>query len=134
MTLTARSCLWICTSIELYNSSETSINNTRQTWGVSAVEDALKTGEEVIISVRGTDKYVVMSLKKHPEIHSQYRKTLELLQLNPYHPSLRLHCLQGRLSGLSSVSINISYRIVLELIIEGNEILLVNIGTYDQVY
>ena len=73
-------------------------------------------------------------LKKHPEIHSQYRKTLELLELNPYHPSLRLHGLQGRLSSLSSVSINIGYRIVIELIIEGNEILLINIGNHDQVY
>ena len=73
-------------------------------------------------------------LKKHPEIHSQYRKTLQLLELNPHHPSLRLHSLQGRLSGLSSVSINISYRIVLEMIIEGNEILLVSIGKHDQVY
>jgi len=73
-------------------------------------------------------------LKKHPEIHSQYRKTLELLELDPYHPALKLHGLQGRLSGLSSVSINISYRIVLEMIIEGDEILLVNIGKHDQVY
>jgi len=30
-------------------------------------------------------------LKKHPEIHKQYRKTLELLELNPCHPSLSLH-------------------------------------------
>ena len=73
-------------------------------------------------------------LKKHPEIHSQYRKTLELLELNPYHPSLRLHSLQGRMSGLSSVSINISYRIVIEFIIHGDEILLVYIGKYNQVY
>ena len=73
-------------------------------------------------------------LKKHPEIHSQYRKTLELLELNPYHPSLRLNSLQGRMSGLSSVSINISYRIVIEFIIDGDEILLVNIGKHDQVY
>jgi mRNA-degrading endonuclease YafQ of YafQ-DinJ toxin-antitoxin module len=73
-------------------------------------------------------------LKKHPEIHNQYRKTLELLELNPYHPSLRLHGLKGRWNGLSSVSINISYRIVIELIIEGDEILLVNIGNHDQVY
>jgi mRNA-degrading endonuclease YafQ of YafQ-DinJ toxin-antitoxin module len=71
-------------------------------------------------------------LKKHPEIHSQYRKTLQLLELNPHHPSLRLHSLQGRLSGLSSVSINISYRIVLEMIIEGNEILLVSIGKHNR--
>lgn len=72
-------------------------------------------------------------LKRHPEIHVQYRKTLELLEFDPYHPSLRLHSLQGYLSSLSSVSINISYRIVLELIIEGNEILLINIGNHDQV-
>ena len=73
-------------------------------------------------------------LKKHPEIQGQYRKTLELLEFNPYHPSLRLQKLQGSLSGLSSVSISISYRIVLELIIEGNEILLINIGKHEQVY
>lgn len=73
-------------------------------------------------------------LHKHPEILVQYRKSLELLELNPFHPSLRLHHLKGHLSGLSSVSINISYRIVIELIIKGDEILLVNIGKHDQVY
>lgn len=30
-------------------------------------------------------------IKKHPEILNQYTKTLELLELNPFHPSLRLH-------------------------------------------
>jgi mRNA-degrading endonuclease YafQ of YafQ-DinJ toxin-antitoxin module len=59
---------------------------------------------------------------------------LELLEVNPYHPSLRLHGLQGRLSGLSSVSINISYRIVLEMIIRENDIILVGVGSHDQVY
>lgn len=73
-------------------------------------------------------------LQKHPEIHNQYRKTLELLEINPQHPSLRLHRLQGRLQGLSSVSINISYRIVLEIEIREQEILLVDIGSHDQVY
>jgi mRNA-degrading endonuclease YafQ of YafQ-DinJ toxin-antitoxin module len=73
-------------------------------------------------------------LRKHPEILNQYRKVLELLELNPFHPSLRLHSLKGRLRGLSSVSINISYRVVIELIIEDDEILLVNIGTHDELY
>jgi mRNA-degrading endonuclease YafQ of YafQ-DinJ toxin-antitoxin module len=73
-------------------------------------------------------------LSKHLGIHVQYRKTLELLELNPFHPSLRLHRLKGQLSGLSSVSINMSYRIVIELLIEGDEILLVKIGKHDQVY
>jgi len=73
-------------------------------------------------------------LKKHPEVHQQYQKTLELLELNPHHPSLRLHGLQGRLSGLSSVSITMSYRIVLELVIQENDIILVDIGHHDHVY
>ena len=73
-------------------------------------------------------------IKKHPELRNQYQKTLELLEVNPYHPSLRLHGLQGRLSGLSSVSINISYRIVLEMIIRDNDIILVDVGSHDQVY
>ena len=73
-------------------------------------------------------------LRKHPEIHNQYRKTLELLELNPNHPSLRLHALEGRLKDLSSVSINISYRIVLELEIKDEEIILINVGKHDQVY
>lgn len=73
-------------------------------------------------------------LRKHPEVRNQYQKTLELLEVNPHHPSLRLHGLQGRLSGLSSVSINMSYRIVLEVVIRDNDIILVDIGNHDQVY
>ncbi len=73
-------------------------------------------------------------LRKHPEIHNQYRKTLQLLELNPFHPSLRLHGLEGRLKGLSSVSINMSYRIVLVLEIKEGEIVLINIGRHDCVY
>ncbi|MDZ7923845.1 MAG: plasmid stabilization protein [Marinagarivorans sp.] len=73
-------------------------------------------------------------LKKHPEIHNQYQKTLELLEINPQHPSLRLHNLQGRLQGMSSVSINMSYRIVLQMVIRENDIILVDIGDHDRVY
>ena len=73
-------------------------------------------------------------LAKHPEIHNQYQKTLELLEINPHHPSLRLHGLKGRLNGLSSVPVNMSYRIVLELIIVDSDIILVDVGNHHQVY
>ncbi len=73
-------------------------------------------------------------LKKHPEIRGQYQKTLQLLELNPHHPSLRLHRLQGRLAALSSVSINMSYRIVLEILIQDNDIILIDVGHHDHVY
>lgn len=73
-------------------------------------------------------------LKRHPELRQQYLKTLQLLQANPFHPSLRMHPLRGKLEGLHSVSINLSYRITLELLIEGQRIILVNVGDHDAVY
>jgi mRNA-degrading endonuclease YafQ of YafQ-DinJ toxin-antitoxin module len=73
-------------------------------------------------------------IKRHPELRRQYQKTLELLEANPFHPSLRLHPLKGRLAGLHSVSINLSYRITLELLIEDDRIVPVNVGDHDAVY
>ena len=73
-------------------------------------------------------------IKRHPELIGQYQKTLELLEINPHHPSLRIHPLKGKLAGLYSISINISYRISLEMMISEREIILVNIGTHDEVY
>ena len=73
-------------------------------------------------------------LKKHPEIISQYEKTLKILEMNPDHPSLRLHQLKGKFNKLYSVSINISYRIVLEFYITEKEIILVNVGHHDEIY
>ena len=40
---------------------------------------------------------------------------------------------QGRLTGLSSVSINMSYRIVLEMIIKDDLVILVDVGRHEQV-
>jgi prevent-host-death family protein len=42
--------------------------NELKTRGISAVEDLLETEEQVIISVRGVDKYVVMGLDKYAKI------------------------------------------------------------------
>ncbi|MEI6810012.1 MAG: plasmid stabilization protein [bacterium] len=73
-------------------------------------------------------------LRKHPDLLRQYEKTLELLELNPFHPSLRLHKLKGSLSDLHSASINITYRITLELWINDATILPLDIGSHDEVY
>ncbi len=73
-------------------------------------------------------------LKQHPQIRQQYLKTLQLLQANPFHPSLRLHPLHGKFEGLHSVSINLSYRITLELLIQGQQIIPVNVGDHNTVY
>lgn len=80
------------------------------------------------------DKRALRFLKRHPNVEKQYVKTLELLALNPHHPSLRLHALSGRLAGMHSVSINLSYRIKLELVIHDQEIIPVAVGDHAAVY
>jgi addiction module RelE/StbE family toxin len=72
--------------------------------------------------------------KKHPDLVLQYENTIQLLELNPYHPSLRLHKLSGKLSDLYSVSINITYRLSIEFIIQEDKIIPVDIGTHEEVY
>lgn len=73
-------------------------------------------------------------LKRHRQLQNQYLKTLQLLELNPHHPSLRLHALAGRLEGLHCVSINLSYRITIEFLIRDGQIVPVNVGDHDAVY
>ena len=73
-------------------------------------------------------------LKQHPELRHTYLKTLQLMEANPMHPSLRLHALRGKFEGLHSVSINLSYRITLELLIQDQQIIPVNVGDHDAVY
>ncbi|MEY2891424.1 MAG: hypothetical protein RJA98_1332 [Pseudomonadota bacterium] len=85
-----------------------------------------------------TDDYTRRALhflKRHPALKSQYAKTLALLEANPHHPSLRLHALSGRrMAELHSVSINLSHRITLELLIHDQQIIPINVGDHDVVY
>ena len=73
-------------------------------------------------------------IKRHPDLKTQYLRTLQLLEINPSHPSLRLHPLQGKIKHLHSVSINMSYRITLELLISDDQIILINVGDNVAVY
>jgi mRNA-degrading endonuclease YafQ of YafQ-DinJ toxin-antitoxin module len=64
----------------------------------------------------------------------KYQKTVRLLQQNPYHPSLRLHKLQGDLKEYFSVSLDMEYRIIMDFIIIDEQIYLIDIGSHDEVY
>ena len=82
----------------------------------------------------GYEKRVIKFFKKHKDIYPQYKKTIVLLQNNPFHSSLRIHKLQGKLEGFLSVSINMKYRIVVDFIIVEGVIILIDIGSHDDVY
>lgn len=87
-----------------------------------------------LIFTESYERRATKFLKKHPELKEQYAKTLKLLALSPSHPSLRLHKLKGTLKSLQSVSINISYRVVLDFIVKKDLIIPVDVGTHDEVY
>jgi len=71
---------------------------------------------------------------KYPELKEKYIKTIKMLQVNPSHPSLRLHKLKGNLSDLYSVSLNMKYRILLDFIIKENQVILIDIGDHDGLF
>jgi mRNA-degrading endonuclease YafQ of YafQ-DinJ toxin-antitoxin module len=85
----------------------------------------------LVITERFEEK-LAKFLKKHPELMNQYLDTMALLEANPYHNSLRLHKLTGKLNGLSSVSINNKYRITIEFIIDDKEIIPIDVSNHYQ--
>ena len=88
----------------------------------------------VLVFTEQYNRRAARFLQRHPDLRQQYLKTLLVLEANPNHPSLRLHPLRGKLDGLHSVSINLSYRITLELLIQDGQIIPVNVGNHDAVY
>lgn len=73
-------------------------------------------------------------LRKHPELLPKFKQVLEKLQNDPFDPSLRLHALSGQLTGLQAVSLTHSYRLTLTLQMTEREIILLDIGSHDEVY
>jgi addiction module RelE/StbE family toxin len=73
-------------------------------------------------------------IKKHPEVLDRYIKMIEILEIDPFHPSLRIHKLKGRLKEYHSISINMQYRVVIDFIIDDGMIIPIDIGTHDDVY
>ena len=86
-----------------------------------------------IIYTKSYLKRAAKFARRHPDLLVQYEKTLKLLELNPFHPSLRLHRLSGSLSDLHAISINISYRITITFMITEKSIVPVDVGSHDEV-
>ncbi len=84
-----------------------------------------------ILSSRRYEKSLEKFKKQHLELKNQYSKTLFLLEVNPFHPSLRLQKLQGNLQEFYPVSINMKCRILLDFIIQDDQIILLDIGSHD---
>jgi mRNA-degrading endonuclease YafQ of YafQ-DinJ toxin-antitoxin module len=73
-------------------------------------------------------------LRKHPDLRATLRDTLDDLSRDPFQPRLKLHALGGKLSGIQAVSLTHAYRLTLILKVTDQEIVLLDLGTHDEVY
>ena len=71
---------------------------------------------------------------RHPEFREKVAAVLRDLESDPFQPHLKYHSLSGKLKGFQAVSITYSYRIVLTLEIADQQIILLVIGSHDEVY
>jgi len=62
------------------------------------------------------------------DIQVKAQKKIELFQANPFHPSLRLHPLHGKLRKHWSISVDMKYRIILD--IDEDVAIFYSIGTH----
>ena len=88
----------------------------------------------VLLTTGHFDRRVVKFTRAHPEIKKPLAKILKNLEADPFMLSLRLHPLSGELEGLHAVSLTYVYRITLTLRITKKEIVLLDIGSHDEVY
>ena len=72
--------------------------------------------------------------RAHPEINKQLAKVLRDLEADPFRGYLRLHPLKGEMEGLHAVRVTQAYRITLTLKVTEKEIILLDIGSHDDVY
>lgn len=77
------------------------------------------------------DRRTARLLKLHPQLRSAYVETLQLLQLNPYHPSLALHAMTGRLAGLHQVSLLRARHATLALLLRPGQVMPVLLDVSD---
>lgn len=77
-------------------------------------------------------------IRRDPELRDRVEQTLRQLADDPYHPSLRSHKLKGALAGTWACRVTYDLRIIFEFVQNPEsgqeEILLLTVGTHDEVY
>ena len=80
--------------------------------------------------VRSAEKF----LRRHPDLRSKFAEVLRDLERDPFQPHLKYHHLGGTLKGIQAVSITVSHRITLTVVIVRQEVVLLDVGSHDEVY
>ena len=88
-------------------------------------------------SLLRTDTFLATAKKffrRHPELKGEFAALLDQLVKDPFAPRLRTHALKGAHEGKHAVSLTYSFRVVLLIRVTSKEIVLLDIGSHDEVY
>ena len=76
--------------------------------------------------------------RRHPELRAKIERALRQLAEDPFHPALHSHKLRGELAGAWACTVDYDNRILFEFVQNSEsgaeEILLLTMGTHDEVY
>jgi len=72
--------------------------------------------------------------KKHQNLLQRYGIVLKKLQKNPFEQSLKTHKLKGNLDEYYACSLNYEFRIIITIKLVDDVVILMNIGSHDEVY
>lgn len=72
--------------------------------------------------------------KKHRDLLEKFGEVIETLKIDPFSPVLKTHKLKGELSKYYACRLTYEYRIVLTIVITDEQIILMDIGSHDEVY
>ncbi|WP_298267316.1 plasmid stabilization protein [Geobacter sp.] len=87
-----------------------------------------------LVWTSGFTRAAAKFIEHHPKLRAKFSAILRDLEHDPFQPHLKYHHLTGKLKGIQAVSLTHSYRITLTVIITDREIILLDIGSHDEVY
>jgi len=73
-------------------------------------------------------------IQNHSKLRTKFTHILRELERDPFQPHLKYHQLGGKLKGIQAVSLTDSYRLTLTVVISDKEIILLDVGSHDEVY
>jgi mRNA-degrading endonuclease YafQ of YafQ-DinJ toxin-antitoxin module len=87
---------------------------------------------EIVLSSRFR-KALKRRIRGNKILEARFRDRVAIFQTDPFDPRLKTHQLSGELQGLWSFSVDYDSRIVFSFV-DANRVLLIDIGTHEEVY
>ena len=82
---------------------------------------------------QGFKRVYQKKVRNNPDLKKRFWKALGLLSKDTFHPALRTHKLVGKPEGLWAFTVAYDCRVVFKFM-NGDEVLLIDIGSHEEVY